>query len=76
MSIGRLAAPLDGTQPLNQHDLEIVGATGTVFEALKNGRGKVTLGDSVWLAEGPDLSAGTPVVVTGARGTVVIVAAR
>lgn len=72
----RMIAPIAGTSPLNQHDLEIVGATGTVFEALKNGHGKVELGDSVWLAEGPDLAVGTPIVVTGARGTVVVVAPR
>lgn len=72
----KLSTPAAGTPPLNQHDLEIVGATGTVFEAIQNGRGKVNLGDSVWLAEGPDLSVGAAVVVTAARGTIVVVAAR
>lgn len=61
---------------LNQRGLEMVGATGTVYEAIRNGRGKVNLGDSVWLAEGPDLEAGAAVVVTGLRGTVAVVAAR
>lgn len=65
--------PIAGVPPLNQRDLEMVGATGTVFEAMINGRGKVELGDSVWLASGPDLPVGTPVVVTGMRGTMVIV---
>ncbi|MBI1205301.1 MAG: NfeD family protein [Rhodopseudomonas sp.] len=61
---------------LNQRGLEMVGTTGTVYEAIRNGRGKVNLGDSVWLAEGPDLDAGAAVVVTGLRGTVAVVAAR
>lgn len=70
----KLTAP--GTTQLNQRDVEMVGATGTVFEAVINGRGKVELGDSVWLASGPDLPVGTPVIVTGMRGTMVIVSPK
>jgi membrane protein implicated in regulation of membrane protease activity len=33
----------------------------------------VRLGDSVWLAEGPNLSEGTSVIVKSVRGTRVIV---
>jgi membrane protein implicated in regulation of membrane protease activity len=66
-------APAVGDATLNQRDLEMIGTRGTVFEALTNGSGKVKLGDSVWLAAGPDLPAGAPVVVTGMRGTMVIV---
>ncbi len=71
----KLSAPAADAQSLNQRGLEMVGTTGTVFEILQNGHGKVELGDSVWLAEGPDLNVGAPVVVTAVRGTVVIVAA-
>lgn len=59
--------------PLNQRDLQMIGAKGVVFQPLVNGRGKVRLGDSVWLAEGPSLSEGTPIVVKSVRGTWVIV---
>jgi membrane protein implicated in regulation of membrane protease activity len=72
----KLITPVAGTSPLNQHELEIIGTTGTVYEAVRNGRGKVELGDSVWLAEGPDMAIGTPIVVKGARGTIVIVSPR
>jgi membrane protein implicated in regulation of membrane protease activity len=72
----KLSAPAAGATPLNQRGLELLGTNGTVFEALRNGHGKVTLGDTVWLAEGPDLNVGTPIVVTGLRGTVVTVAPR
>jgi membrane protein implicated in regulation of membrane protease activity len=58
---------------LNQRDRQMVGARGTVAIPLANGRGKVRLGDTVWLAEGPDLAAGTPVVVKAVRGSRVVV---
>lgn len=68
-----ISSGADGAAP-NQRGLEMVGTRGKVIEPLTNGRGKVELGDSVWLAEGPDLVLGSPVVVTSVRGTVVIVA--
>ena len=67
-----ITASKSGT-PLNERNLQMVGAKGVVAEALENGHGKVRLGDSVWLAEGPNLKIGTPVIVTGVRGTVVLV---
>jgi membrane protein implicated in regulation of membrane protease activity len=60
---------LDERAPLNQRNAAMVGARGTVSAPLVGGLGKVRLGDSVWLAEGPDLAEGTPVVVTSVRGT-------
>ena len=65
-----------GQPTLNERGAAMLGATGVVSEALKGGRGKVDLGDGVWLAEGPDLEAGTPVTVIEVRGTVLIVARR
>ena len=47
----------------------MIGAHGTVCETFVNGRGKVRVGDTVWLADGPDLAEGSPVVVAGVRGT-------
>jgi len=58
---------------LNRRDWLTIGAHGVVSEPLVGGRGKVRLGDGVWLAEGPDLAAGTPVAVTAVRGMTVIV---
>jgi inner membrane protein len=55
--------------PLNERGLSMVGARGTVCEVILNGRGKVRLGDGVWLATGPDLAEGTPVAVTAVHGT-------
>lgn len=60
---------------LNRRNLLMVGDRGVVSVPIINGRGKVRLGDSVWIAEGPELGVGTPVVVTAVRGTCVIVEA-
>jgi membrane protein implicated in regulation of membrane protease activity len=59
---------------VNQRGLDLIGAHGTVAEPFRDGRGKVRLGDSVWLAEGPgDLAQGAAIVVTRLRGTTAIV---
>ena len=62
-----------GEMPLNDRSMAMIGSRGTVCESFLNGHGKVRLGDSVWLATGPDLSEGTPVVVGGVRGTRLVV---
>lgn len=59
--------------PLNQKDIALIGARGAVCQPIVNGQGKVRLGDSVWLARGPNLPEGAPVVVTALRGTAVLV---
>lgn len=58
---------------LNQRHLEMIGSQGVVRVPIVNGHGKVQLGDSVWLAEGPDLPEGRAVVVRAVRGSWVIV---
>ena len=60
---------------LNERDRTLVGARGIVAEPIRDGRGKIRLGDTVWLAEGPDLPQGAPVVVTALRDTTAIVTA-
>jgi membrane protein implicated in regulation of membrane protease activity len=62
-------------EPLNERHRSMLGERGTVCEAFVNGRGKVRLGDSVWLAAGPDLAEGATVVVSGFRGTRLVVEA-
>jgi len=53
-----------------------VGEPGLVEEAIVNGRGKVRVRDIAWLAEGPDLAAGTPIVVVRRDGTLLKVKPR
>lgn len=64
-----------GEIALNDRCAAMVGSRGTVCEAFLNQHGKVRLGDSVWLATGPDLAEGTPIIVNGVRGTRLLVAA-
>jgi membrane protein implicated in regulation of membrane protease activity len=68
--------PILSDRPLlNQRAATYIGRTFTVEQPIRNGRGKVRIGDSLWLAQGPDTPAGTSVRVTGADGGVLIVEA-
>lgn len=60
---------------LREPESQMVGAAGTVAQALSHGHGKVRIGDTLYLAEGPDLAEGTDIRVVGQKGTVVVVAA-
>ena len=53
-----------------------VGAAGQVEDPIMGGEGKIRLGDTVWLARGPDLPRGAAVTVTRVDGTVLEVAPR
>ncbi len=54
----------------------LVGATAQVEDPIMAGEGKIRLGDTVWLARGPDLPRGAAVTVTRVDGTVLEVAPR
>ncbi|MER8724195.1 NfeD family protein [Mesorhizobium sp. M1027] len=57
-------------QPLlNRRGAQMVGRTATLAEPIKDGRGRIKLGDTLWRVSGPDLPAGTQVRVTGAADT-------
>ncbi|MFV0297028.1 MAG: NfeD family protein [Hyphomicrobiaceae bacterium] len=58
---------------LNVRGAQYVGRVVTVVEAIKGGRGKVRVGDSIWQAEGADAAEGVQVMVAGARDTVLLV---
>ncbi|MDX2289947.1 MAG: NfeD family protein [Hyphomicrobiaceae bacterium] len=58
---------------LNTRATQYVGRTYVLADAIERGRGKVAVGDTLWLAEGPELPAGTLVRVTGHNGTVLSV---
>lgn len=60
---------------LNTRAEQYVGRVFTLGTAIERGRGKVQVGDTLWLAEGPDLPAGSRVKVVGATGTVLRVEA-
>lgn len=66
--------PLKSDHPtLNQRGASYIGSIFAVEQDIRNGRGKVRVGDSVWLAEGEDAVAGTQVRVTGVNGSALVV---
>ena len=58
---------------LNDRAARLLGTVVTVAEPIVHGRGRVTLGDSVWLARGPESEAGARVRVTAVDGAVLVV---
>lgn len=60
---------------LNVRGQQYVGRIVTVVEPIVRGRGKVQIGDTVWIVEGPDLPEGARAKVTGVNGTVLLVGA-
>jgi membrane protein implicated in regulation of membrane protease activity len=58
---------------LNERGHQYIGRSLVVEQAIQNGRGKVRVGDGIWLVEGPDAPAGARVTVVGAKGPVLVV---
>ncbi|HTI95604.1 MAG TPA: NfeD family protein [Rudaea sp.] len=54
---------------LNRRAEQYIGRRFVLETAIVNGQGKARVGDSLWLAEGPDLPAGSPVEVVGVDGS-------
>ena len=59
---------------LNQRARQLVGRTGTLEEPIRNGRGRLKIGDTWWSIVGPDASPGTQVRVTDVRDGDLVVA--
>lgn len=59
----------EGDSSLNNRGAQYIGNTFTLSKAIVNGRGKVRVEDTEWLASGPDLPQGTRVIVVGVEGT-------
>ncbi len=58
---------------LNQRGQQLVGRAAAVAESISGGRGKVRVGDTLWIAEGPDMAADSQVRITAAKATVLVV---
>lgn len=68
------ANPIESSDPLlNDRVTRLIGETLVVVAAIENGRGRVTVGDTVWPARGADAAIGSRVRVTGAEGTALLV---
>ncbi len=68
---GRDGEPEDND--LNQRGETYVGQVFEVITPIENGRGAVRVGDSRWLATGPDADIGTRMRVTRVDGTLMVV---
>lgn len=66
--------PIESDHPtLNQRGVSYIGRVFVVEQDIKNGSGKIRVGDSLWLAEGDDAEAGERVKVTGVNGSALVV---
>lgn len=55
-------------QPLlNRREQQLIGQVSTLEEPIRDGQGRVRLGDTLWLVRGPELPAGTRVCVVSAQ---------
>jgi membrane protein implicated in regulation of membrane protease activity len=62
--------PVESEDPLlNDRAARLVGQTVVVVGAIENGRGRVSVGDTVWQARGDDAEIGARVKVVGAEGS-------
>ena len=71
---GAAMEPADNPH-LNRRQFGYVGRSFTLSQPIVNGRGKLTIEDTVWQIEGPDMAAGTRVTVTAVNDMTLVVAA-
>jgi len=51
----------------------LIGRIAVVEQAIVAGRGRLAIDGTTWSAQGPDLPAGTRVMITATQGTVLVV---
>ena len=62
--------PVESSDPLlNDRAARLIGETLVLVSPIENGRGRVRVGDGVWMCRGEDAEAGTRVRVIGAEGS-------
>lgn len=70
----RESKPSVTDQPhLNRRGHQYIGRVFTLNAPIKNGKGKVTVDDSTWRVQGPDMEAGATVKVVGIEGVIFVV---
>jgi membrane protein implicated in regulation of membrane protease activity len=66
--------PIESQDPLmNRRGARLIGETAMVVQAIEHGSGRVKLGDSEWIAHGPNVAAGERVRVSGSDGAILLV---
>jgi len=71
----RPAAPASPLPDLNRRGASLVGTRLVLDRPIRNGSGRLRVGDSSWPASGPDLPAGTAVRVVRVDGNRLVVVA-
>lgn len=67
-------SPIVGADPLmNRRGARMVGQIAVVVQAIEHGGGRVHVGDSEWLASGPNVAVGERVRITGSDGATLLV---
>ncbi|HET6430924.1 NfeD family protein [Dyella sp.] len=66
---GRIERSDPGSERLNRRADQMIGQRYVLTEAIVNGRGKASVGDSQWLVAGPELPLGANVEVVAVHGT-------
>jgi len=67
--------PVPSDDPLlNDRAARLVGEVVTVTQAIADGSGRARLGDSEWIATGPDAAVGTRLRVVAVRASTLVVA--
>ncbi|MEQ1498728.1 MAG: NfeD family protein [Novosphingobium sp.] len=66
--------PIQSADPrMNDRGAQAIGELVVVTQVIESGQGRVKLGDSEWLAKGPDAEPGTRMRVTAHDGVVLVV---
>ena len=66
--------PIESSDPLlNRRGARMVGETALVVTAIEHGSGRVRLGDSEWIARGPEVAAGERVRIVGTDGASLLI---
>ncbi|QKG72270.1 NfeD family protein [Erythrobacter mangrovi] len=66
--------PIISSDPLlNNRVGRLIGETAVVTAAIEGGSGRVRVGDSEWIARGPDVAAGERVRIAGSKGSELLV---
>ena len=66
--------PIVSSDPLlNHRGGRMVGETALVVQPIESGSGRVRVGDSEWIARGPDTAAGERVRISGNDGAILLV---
>lgn len=61
----------ESDQPLlNKKGAQYIGRVFSLMEPIKNGRGKIKVGDTIWTIEGKDCSIDTTVEIVAINGTI------